>query len=197
MYNLQKITVPQKLDKKLLGYSSFRGCFFAPFHLCETPVGKGLRIKREKECERPSLCTRLKVAAYGEGTSLSDNPNRYDEKVTLYDKMGNIKNLERRGKADGTNVFGIIDNLTYAYTGNKLTKVTDSATLTTTYYGAFQFVDGANDVTEYTYDANGNLKKDYNKKIVDIQYNSLNLPDGLQFTNGNTTMYTYDAAGNK
>ena len=58
-------------------------------------------------------------------------------------------------------------------------------------------MDGANDVTEYTYDANGNLKKDYNKKIVDIRYNSLNLPDGLQFTNGNTTMYTYDAAGNK
>ena len=140
---------------------------------------------------------RLKAATYGEGTSLIDNPNRYDEKVTLYDKMGNIENLERHGKADGTNVFGIIDNLTYAYTGNKLTKVTDSATLTTTYYGAFQFVDGANDVTEYTYDANGNLKKDYNKKIVDIRYNSLNLPDGLQFTNGNTTMYTYDAAGNK
>ncbi len=140
---------------------------------------------------------RLKAATYGEGTSLIDNPNRYDEKVTLYDKMGNIENLERHGKADGTNVFGIIDNLTYAYTGNKLTKVTDSATLTTTYYGAFQFVDGANDVTEYTYDANGNLKKDYNKKIVDIRYNSLNLPDGLQFTNGNTTMYTYDATGNK
>ena len=32
---------------------------------------------------------------------------------------------------------------------------------------------------------------------MDIRYNSLNLPDGLQFTNGNTTMYTYDAAGNK
>jgi len=85
-----------------------------------------------------------------------NNPNRYDEKVTLYDKMGNIENLERRGKADG-----------------------------------------ANDVAEYTYDANGNLKKDYNKKIVDIRYNSLYLPDGLQFTNGNTTMYTYDATGNK
>jgi len=32
---------------------------------------------------------------------------------------------------------------------------------------------------------------------VDIRYNSLNLPDGLQFTNGNTTMYTYDVTGNK
>jgi len=26
----------------------FEVVFFAPFHLCETPVGKGLRIKREK-----------------------------------------------------------------------------------------------------------------------------------------------------
>ena len=29
---------------------------------------------------------------------------------------------------------------------------------------------------EYIYDANGNLEKDYNKRIVDIQYNSL-FPD--------------------
>mgnify|MGYP000877081357 CR=1 FL=1 len=58
-------------------------------------------------------------------------------------------------------------------------------------------MDGANVAVEYTYDANGNLKKDYNKKIVNIAYNSLNLPDGLQFTNGNTTNYVYDAAGQK
>ena len=62
---------------------------------------------------------------------------------------------------------------------------------------AFHFMDGANVAVEYTYDANGNLKKDYNKKIVNIAYNSLNLPDGLQFTNGNTTSYVYDAAGEK
>ena len=35
------------------------------------------------------------------------------------------------------------------------------------------------------------------KRIVDIQYNSLNLPNGLQFTNGNTTNYVYDASGQK
>jgi len=75
------------------------------------------------------------------------------------------------------------------------TKVTDAATAAVTYYGAFQFTDGANVTTEYIYDKNGNLKKDYNKKIVDIQYNSLNLPDGLQFTNGNTVNYVYNAAG--
>ena len=152
-------------------------------------------VERGYKFEYDAL-NRLTAATYGEGTSLTTNSNRYDEKVTLYDKMGNIKNLERRGKADN-DVFGVIDNLTYAYTGNKLTKVTDSATLAATYYGAFQFTDGANTDTEYTYDANGNLKKDYNKRIVDIQYNSLNLPNGLQFTNGNTTNYVYDASGQK
>ncbi len=75
--------------------------------------------------------------------------------------------------------------------------VTIAATAAVTYYGAFQFTDGANVTTEYIYDKNGNLKKDYNKKIVDIQYNSLNLPDGLQFTNGNTVNYVYNAAGQK
>ena len=87
--------------------------------------------------------------------------------------------------------------LTKKLTAETSTKVTDAATAAITYYGAFQFTDGANVTTEYIYDKNGNLKKDYNKKIVDIQYNSLNLPDGLQFTNGNTVNYVYNAAGQK
>ena len=36
-------------------------------------------------------------------------------------------------------------------------------------------MDGSNVAVEYMYDKNGNLTKDYNKKIVDIQYNPLNL----------------------
>ncbi|MDO5665166.1 MAG: DUF6443 domain-containing protein [Bacteroidia bacterium] len=138
---------------------------------------------------------RLTFAYYGEGTALTANPNRYNELVT-YDKMGNIRTLQRQGKTDTG--FGLIDNLTYnTYDGNKVTKITDAVTPGPLYAGAFHFMDGANVAVEYTYDANGNLKKDYNKKIVDIQYNSLNLPNGLQFTNGNTTNYVYNAAGQK
>ncbi|MDO5666162.1 MAG: RHS repeat-associated core domain-containing protein, partial [Bacteroidia bacterium] len=137
---------------------------------------------------------RLTAAHYGEGTSLAANLNRYNELVA-YDKTDNIKTLRRQGKHDAG--FGLIDNLAYAYTGNKLTKVTDATAPSITHYGTFHFVNGANIPVEYTYDANGNLKKDYNKKIVDIQYNSLNLPNGLQFTNGNTTNYVYNAAGQK
>jgi hypothetical protein len=108
--------------------------------------------------------------------------------------MGNITTLQRQGKQDSG--YGLIDNLTYAYSGNQLTKVTDAVS-GPLYNGAFHFMDGADAATKYVYDKNGNLTKDYNKKIVDIQYNALNLPYGLQFTNGNTTNYIYDASGAK
>ena len=37
------------------------------------------------------------------------------------------------------------------------------------------------------------MEQDYNKKIAKIQYNSLNLPSALQFTNGNHTDYLYSS----
>ena len=42
--------------------------------------------------------------------------------------------------------------------------------------GAFHFVDGTDEETEYEYDPNGNMTKDSNKGISSIQYNLLNLP---------------------
>lgn len=63
---------------------------------------------------------------------------------------------------------------------------------------AFNFVDGnKTSIQEYKYDASGNLEQDYNKKIANIQYNSLNLPSTLQFANGNSTDYLYGADGMK
>jgi len=50
---------------------------------------------------------------------------------------------------------------------------------------------------EYTYDANGYLTRDSHKKIAKIQYNILNLPSALQFIQGHTTEYLYDASGVK
>ena len=41
------------------------------------------------------------------------------------------------------------------------------------------------------------MQQDYNKKISKIQYNLLNLPAALQFTNGNRKDYTYSADGKK
>ena len=138
---------------------------------------------------------RLTAAAYGEGASLTSNLNRFNEAVTEYDKAGNIKALERQGKLDSG--YGMMDNLTYTYTGNKLTKVSDAVTTPITYTGAFHFVDRANVANEYTYDLNGNATKDLNKNITSITYNALNLPGVITFTDGNTITYGYDATGSK
>ena len=62
---------------------------------------------------------------------------------------------------------------------------------------AFGFTNGASTTNEYTYDANGNLTKDLNKNISNIQYNSLNLPSVVTFGNGNTITYLYTADGKK
>ena len=140
---------------------------------------------------------RLTAATYGEGTSLTTNLNRFNEMVTEYDKMGNIKTLQRRGKLDGSSVYGVMDNLTYSYTGNRLTRVSDAASPAITYANAFHFVDRANVANEYTYDVNGNLTKDLNKNITAITYNALNLPSVITFADGNTITYGYDAAGSK
>ena len=88
-------------------------------------------------------------------------------------------------------VNGLIDNLTYTYNGNRLTKVEDATGNTA------GFKNGASQENEYTYDANGNLTKDSNKGIASITYNSLNLPQQIQYTYGFVVNYGYSADGVK
>ena len=57
--------------------------------------------------------------------------------------------------------------------------------------------DNVKQPAEYAYDANGNLTKDLNRNIVDIQYNCLNLPSKVTFGDGNTISYVYAADGTK
>ena len=77
-----------------------------------------------------------------------------------------------------------------------MTKIEDAAT-DPTYYGVFNFKDGASQSNEYTYDKNGNMTKDLNKNISSIQYNSLNLPSKVSFSNGKYMDYVYSATGEK
>ena len=114
-----------------------------------------------------------------------------------YDKMGNIKTLKRYGLLSKPSTFQAIDDLTLNYNGNQLTTIADAVNPGPLYTGAFNFVDSISNKIEYKYDANGNLTEDLNKKIAKIQYNLLNLPSMLQFTEGHTTTYLYDAAGVK
>ncbi len=121
----------------------------------------------------------------------------YDLFGVSYDKMGNIERLFRQGatNVDAT-TFGIMDNLTYTYSGNQLQSVSDA---TNNDYG---FDDGNTSGTDYTYDANGNLITDANKNITSISYNHLNLPTFVGFPSGGgrygfNIRYAYDANGNK
>ena len=58
----------------------------------------------------------------------------------------------------------------------------------------FRDVYEENRTVKYLYDANGNQFADLNKGIAWIKYNLLNLPQTIQFANGNKTEYMYDAA---
>jgi hypothetical protein len=97
---------------------------------------------------------RLLTANHGAGT--------YTELVNGYDKNGNIKFLKR---TCGSSTLA--DDLTYTYSGNRITKVEDAAGTS----GLFS--NGSTATTEYTYDNNGNLKSDLNKGISNITYNCL------------------------
>ena len=118
--------------------------------------------------------SRLLNATHGAG--------RFTEKVTSYDKNGNIKGLQRYGQT-GASTYGLIDNLSYTLNGNQLNRV-DDAVNASAYNGGFEFKDGVKQANEYTYDNNGNLTKDLNKGIIEIQYNCLNLPSKVVFSDG-------------
>lgn len=144
-------------------------------------------------------------------TYATDNLNRYSlssaTNPVSYDKNGNITSLLRKGHkvtnplASNSSHFGTMDDLSYVYdSGNKLLKVTDAISLSSTVKG--QFNDGNTNGDDYTYDANGNLTRDLNKGIVGtgnavgIVYNHLNLPVSVK-KGTETISYIYDATGGK
>lgn len=144
--------------------------------------------------------SRLTAAGYLE------NGKRNDHFSTSYkyDLMGNILSLRREGLLNSGN-YGTIDDLTYSYKGNQVVKIDDAAEESPSYRGAMHFRDYADEKTEYTYDANGNMLTDSNKGITSIDYNVLDLPQcistksrALFKENSNDTIYyTYSADGTK
>ena len=83
------------------------------------------------------------------------------------------------------------------YDGNRLVKCDDAVSAQPTYNGAHHFQDLADSAVEYEYDGNGNMTKDLNRDITSIEYNSLNLPGQITFSDDTKMKLTYDAAGNK
>lgn len=113
-----------------------------------------------------------------------------------YSGNGNILSMTQKGLKLTTS--STIDQLTYTYVAgsNRLQRVDDGVNDHATMLGDFNYDGGTKGTTDYTYDANGNLISDANKKITSITYNHLNLPALITAKRG-TIEYTYDAAGNK
>lgn len=130
--------------------------------------------------------SRLATATYGETGAINTNIDRFTEKVSEYDKNGNIKKLQRYGQTTAA-AYGMIDNLAYDLTGNLLNRVDDAVT-TAAYNNGFEFKDAIKQAAEYAYDANGNLTQDLNKGITKIEYNVLNLPSKVTFENSSNTI---------
>ena len=91
----------------------------------------------------------------------------------------------------------VVTNLQNDYYGNQITKATDAVSDGPYYQGAWHYRDRTDEDEERTYDANGKLISDSDANISSIQYNSLNLPTVIAFTDGSTTSYQYDALGRK
>jgi RHS repeat-associated protein len=137
--------------------------------------------------------------------------------TTAYDENGNIKKMQQWGFKGTASTQ--IDNLTYNYSANsnKLLNVIDASNDDLTKLGDFRtstiyktaVPTKTISTIDYTYDVNGNLKKDLNKDIGNattdgIVYNYLNLPQTITVRTGaagvnvkGTIAYVYDAAGNK
>jgi RHS repeat-associated protein len=119
-----------------------------------------------------------------------------------YDANGNILSMAQQGWKPGGSSF--IDRLRYGYelTGNKLISVYDTANDNASKLGDFKYDPVTKTATDYSYDANGNLTLDNNKRITGIAYNHLNLPQTITVapngtSPGGSIEYVYDAAGNK
>ena len=133
---------------------------------------------------------RLTGAGFAAGDGFSWNSEMNDNTVSglTYDRNGNILTLNRKGNPGGAQQ--LIDALTYHYSGNRLIGIDDAG-------NEAGFKNGANDSEEYFYDETGNLVKDKNKGLENIEYNCLNLPSKIKFVSGDYFEYRYDASGKK
>ncbi len=137
---------------------------------------------------------------------------------TAYDYNGNIQRMQQWGLKLNTSVQ--IDDLRYKYKdkSNRLqavfdvfnemdTKLGDFKTSTLHPQQSTKSLATLGTTTDYVYDDNGNMVKDYNKDIgnsgnTGIIYNYLNLPQQITVRKAGggikgTITYTYDAGGNK
>ena len=128
--------------------------------------------------------------------------DRYSLFEVAYDQNGNIEKLKRNGNNASSTGYQLIDNLTYQYNGNQLRNVSDATSSSKGFYDGHV----GSLSPDFLYDVNGNMVRDDNKGISNIQYNYLNLPtevtiatnnDGQGNAQNGRITYVYDATGGK
>ncbi len=127
------------------------------------------------------------------------NGDRYNT-THGYDERGNLISTTRKGAhANGSNfVYNQVDvlNITPQPGTNKISTVADNADPMYKRFGA----KGSGNIFEYDNDGsnagNGNMTYDPTKGAR-IIYNHMNLPRKIDFDNGGTIEFTYDADGNQ
>jgi hypothetical protein len=147
-----------------------------------TPKGYGYRY---------DPINRLLKATYGEVTGSGGIPQiikseRYSAYGITYDADGNLETLTRNGPVgscpDGL-AYGVIDQLTYTISGNRMTSLADAATRDGYFPGLS---------SSYQYDGAGNMNS-VGPTGVTLTYNALNLPA----TANNGMAWDYGADGRK
>ncbi|MDR1592654.1 MAG: DUF6443 domain-containing protein, partial [Prevotellaceae bacterium] len=106
-----------------------------------------------------------------------------------YDRQGNITQFQR--------IMGnkIIDNMWYGYLRNQVEYIEDFGQNQNQYLVKENNPTG--DIATFQYDANGNMISDTGRKITKIEYNVLNLPNQIFFSNKNRIVNIYAADGRK
>ncbi|WP_172279327.1 DUF6443 domain-containing protein [Chryseobacterium sp. LAM-KRS1] len=200
-YNIQgwitKINDPSNLNGKLFGYeirynnpiysSTSAGKFNGNIAEIDWRASNDGILKRYNY--QYDGLNRLKNGIYSEPNATVPQNNYYNETLD-YDLNGNILSLQRNRFLQNVGVQ-LIDNLGYAYTGNRLNTVIDSSGNYTGYPDTSGAIIG--------YDNNGNMTDQIDKGILKIDYNYLNLPVYIKFDQfvvredpfgfGSTTVY--------
>lgn len=155
---------------------------------------------------------RLIKASYNQRGTSTESWNRlkvdFSTKNITYDENGNILTLTNMGILPGASAPVAVDNLSYTYkeVTNRLTRVDDGGTAGTANGKQGDFKDGNNaaGTQDYSYDEQGRLVLDNNKRITNIKYNYLDKPVEIvvdppagSTTGGGVISYIYDAGGSK
>ncbi len=119
------------------------------------------------------------------GIKLSEIAKIDHLRYTYYDGSNQLKNVVDFSNDEDTKMGDFRTPLTHA------DHIDKSLLTSTSTQSAF------NNIVDYEYDGNGNLKVDKNKAIQSITYNYLNLPEKVIISDKGNIEYAYDALGNK